>query len=239
MATKVGDEILEATRTPEPSVVVSQSRSVRFIKQWRWPLVIIVAAIALVIIGVVAWPNRTPSTSTSKNPVVSSYQQKLPSLQQAVQKNPNNAADRVAYGEALYVTGDKAGAKTQYIAAAKLNPSDATIQNNLGNTYRDLGDTEAAVAAYKQAIKLAPTSQNAYVNLANLQIYTLHKPADGIATYQEAIQKAGGSAQFELLLGLAYEQNGQTDKAKQTYQAILNSDPSNQAAKDNLARLSK
>jgi tetratricopeptide (TPR) repeat protein len=237
MAIKVGNDILEATRTPEPSVVVSRNRSTNFMKRWRWPLVIILVVIVLVIVGVVVRRNHKTDTPVSKNPVVTSYQQKLPSLQQAVQKNPNSAADHVAYAEALYVTGDKTGAKTQYIAAAKLNPSDATIQNNLGNTYRDLGDTTAAVAAYKQAIKLAPTNQNAYVNLANLQIYTLHEPADGVATYQQAIQKIGSTAQFELLLGLAYEQNGQAAKAKQTYQAILDSDPTNQAAKDNLARL--
>jgi tetratricopeptide (TPR) repeat protein len=237
MAMKVGDNILEATRTPEPSGVVSQNRQASFIRRWRWPLIIILVVIVLIIIGVAVWPNHKANTPVSKNPVVTSYQNKLPSLRQAVQKNPNNAADHVAYAEALYVTGDKAAAKTQYIAAAKLSPADATIQNNLGNTYRDLGDTTAAVAAYKQAIKLAPTNQNAYVNLANLQIYTLHQPADGITTYQQAIKQIGATAQFELLLGLAYEQNGQVDKAKQTYQAILDNDPTDQAAKDNLARL--
>jgi len=204
-------------------------------RRWRWPL----AGLAIIIIAAVVWQLWPSSNNPSadQNPVVKSYQQKLPSLKAAAQEHPGNVSDRTAYAEALYVTGDKTAAEAQYLAAAKLSPSDATIQNNLGNTYRDLGDTSAAVAAYKKAITLAPTSQNAYVNLANLQIYTLHQPADGIATYKEALKNTGATAQFELLLGLAYEQNHQTDKAKQAYQTILAKDPHNQAAKDNLARL--
>lgn len=200
--------------------------------------VAIVAVIAAVIVVKLGTGNDKPQTN-SKNPVVVAYQQKLPSLEKAVKAKPNDADARVAYAQALYVTGDKTAAETQYKEAAKLDPKNPTTQNNLGNTYRDLGDYTAAQAAYRQAIKLNPTSQNAYVNLANLQIYTLHKPADGIATYQEAISKIGAAPQFELLLGLAYEQNGQNDKAEATYKAILSKDPANQAAKDNLSRLQK
>lgn len=234
---KSGGYILEVTRSPQPSAVVHQNQPVSARRRWRLPAILALVIIILVVIALLAWPRHRPTASVSNNPVVKSYQQKLPELQQAAEQHPDNATDRVAYAEALYVTGNKDEAKTQYVAAAKLNPSDATIQNNLGNTYRDLGDSAAAVSAYQQAIKLQPTNQNAYVNLANLQIYTIHKPADGIATYQQAIKHIGATPQFELLLGLAYEQNGQTDKARQTYQAILAKDPTNQAAKDNLTRL--
>lgn len=231
---------MEAAHSPQPSVVVGQSklnRSTNAGKQWRLPAGVIVAVIIVGVIAWLIWPRQSGSTLTGSNPVIKSYQQKLPALKQAAEKHPKDAAALVTYAEALYVTGDKAAAKTQYVAAAKLSPSDTTIQNNLGNTYRDLGDSDAAIGAYRQAIKLSPTNQNAYVNLANLQIYTLHEAADGIATYQQAIKKIGTTPQFELLLGLAYEQNSQTDRAKQTYQAILSQDPNNQAAKDNLARL--
>jgi len=210
-------------------------------KRWgrKKSLLIVIALIVIVILGVVIWhathrqaPVRQPASAVSAE-----FKKQLPSLEKAVKQHPNDAEARKNYAVALYATGDPAAAKDQYEQAVKINPKDALAYNNLGNVYRDLHDTSKAVAAYKTSIKLNPKSLNTYANLANVQLYTQNKPDDAIATYQQGLTALPNNSQLQLLLGLAYEQKGDTAKAKQTYQNILAHDANNAAAKANLDRL--
>jgi tetratricopeptide (TPR) repeat protein len=176
-------------------------------------------------------------TPVADNSVVKEYRSKLPELKAATQKKPDDASARGAYAQALYVTGDKQTAKIEYEAAMARDPKNASTANNLGNVYRDLKEYDAAVASYKNAYKLDPSLLNAYVNLATMQAYELHKPADAVQTYKAAVAKNGQSSELLLLLAGAYEQNGQKDLALATYRASLEKDPQNETAKKNIERL--
>lgn len=199
---------------------------------------IIVGAVIVLAVIIAGKQHTTPNAQgTSSNPVVISYSKKLPLLKQAAKKNAKSSGAHSSYAEALYIVGDKKTAAAEYEAALTIDPKNATNQNNLGNIYRDLANYPKANTAYHAAIDLAPSDQKAYLNLANMQLYSEKKPTDAIATYQLALRKLGNSPQLELLLGLAYEQNGQKAEARSSYQRILQSDPTNQAAQNNLERL--
>lgn len=204
-------------------------------------LIVVLALLVGVGFGIWKWASPQPKkvTAVANNSVVRSYRNKLPGLKAAVQKSPNSFSAHRDYAQALYVTGDKQAAKTEYEAAAKLNPHDASTQNSLGNVYRDLGEYDQAQAVYRAAFSQDPSFINAYVNLATLQAYTLGKPAAAVSTYKLAITKNGQSPELLLLLGGAYEQNKQTDLAISTYRSVLTKDPNNAAAKRNLERLNK
>lgn len=178
-------------------------------------------------------------SSNNNSQVVKEYNEKLPELKKAIEKNPKDAVARRNYAVALYVTSDYEAAKNQYEEATKIDNKDATTYNNLGNTYRDLKNYNKAVEAYNKAIELNPKYTNAYVNLANVQLYSQKKTDDAIATYKKALKAMPNDNQIELLLGIAYENAGKTTEAKQTYQNILSRSPDDKAAKSNLDRLNK
>jgi len=194
--------------------------------------VVLVAVVGLV------WANHNSSkTAISKNPVIANYQKQLPSLAAAVKKNGNNSQAHYDYAVALYATGDTAKAKDQYEADLKINPNNAVLQNNLGNVYRDLGDYQKSIDAYQKAISIDSKSVNPYINLANLYIYTLNKKDLGVKTFQQALQNLPGNQTIEVLLGVAYEQTGDKDSARQAYQTVLSADPSNVAAQAGIKRV--
>jgi tetratricopeptide (TPR) repeat protein len=204
-------------------------------------LVILVTTVLLAVaMGIIfLWPEEKQETSSQPlaSAAVDTYRSKLPSLRDTAVKNPKDVVTQREYAVALYAVGKTDEAKVQYEKAIKLSPQDSTLQNNLGNVYRDLKKNDKAVAVYQKAIELNPRQINAYVNLANLQIYVLQKTEDGIATYKKAIENLPGNNEMWVLLGLAYEQKGDYEKAKAAYQTVLAKDPNNSAAKSNLTRL--
>jgi tetratricopeptide (TPR) repeat protein len=173
----------------------------------------------------------------SENPVVASYQTQLPALAEAVAQNPKDAKALRDYGVALYATGDVSRAKEQYEAEQKVNPDDAVLLNNLGNVYRDLGSYDQALESYQKSISLDPTSPTPYINLANLYQYTLKQPELSIKTLQEAMSNLPDNQDLGVLLGIAYEQTGDTASAKQAFQSVLDQNPQNPAATAGMARI--
>lgn len=214
----------------------------RFTRHHPWASVAVVVAVGVIITGAIVLANRGDmkvANTASNNPVTAEYKKQLPELKSAAQKSPNSAVAHKNYAVALYAVGDLKGARDEYKKATKLKANDSTAWNNLGNAYRDLGDNDAAINAYQKALDLDQSAVNTYVNLANLQLYTLNKPNDAIATYKKAVSHLPDNEQLQLLLALAYEQAGNTVSAKQTLQNILAKNPDNSAAKANLARISQ
>ncbi len=91
--------------------------------------------------------------------------------------------------------------------------------------------------AYKKAIEINKTAINPYVNLANIQLYTQDDADAAIDTYKQALRAIPDNNDFETLLAVAYEQKGDKESAKNTYQNILSRDAENKAAQAGLERL--
>jgi len=73
----------------------------------------------------------------------------VPALRFAVKKNPKNSGYRVWLGQALALTGDRAGALAAYRKAAELLPDDNTVGTSRDNYkylidkgLKDLGASE-------------------------------------------------------------------------------------------------
>jgi tetratricopeptide (TPR) repeat protein len=166
-----------------------------------------------------------------------SYVTQLPTLKDAVGKNPKDAEARKAYAVALYATNDKSEAVKQYREAVKLNPKDATSYNNLGNALRDLKKYDEAVAAYEQSLTLNGKSVNTYANLANVQFYSLNNHKGAFATYDKGLKALPGNKELLSLLANAYEVDGQKKQALAVYGQLLNADPDSDLAKAAIERL--
>ena len=227
-------------RPAQQPAVKSASRQRSWV-QSHATLVVVLAVVILAVIGAAIWWTATrPSTDEKPaSAVAAEFEKRLPELAQAAKDKKGDAAARKEYAVALYATGDYKAAKDQYEAAVKINGKDATAYNNLGNTYRDLKNPAKAVESYKKSLSLNDKSINTYNNLANVQLYTLDKADDAIATYRSGLKALPNNEQLELLLGLAYEKNDDKVAAKQTYKNILSRNDKNAAAKANLERLEK
>lgn len=212
-------------------------------KKWNKRQRIIAAAILFAILvslgtAVIVAVRHQKSAPSSGNQIINQYRKNLPELKKTAEAHQDDVDAQKNYAIALYASGDLKTAKTQYEAIAKTSP-DATTYNNLANIYRDLGQTNDAVSAYMKAIELDKTLVNSYANLANVQLYTLKNPDDAMTTYQKGLAALPDNSQLEFLLGIAYEQDGQTDKAQQTYEHILTYEPNNSGAKAGLIRVSE
>lgn len=206
----------------------------------KWIGAVVGGVLVVVIVGGIIFALSHTSNKNDKqpsNPIAQQYSKQLPSLKEKAKKNPKSFQDQENYAVALYATGDTKAAQQQYQKAAELNNRDATVQNNLGNTYRDQGNFNAAVTAYRKAITLNPKLINPYTNLANIQIYSLNKTDDGIATYKAALKQLPTNPQLQVLLALAYEQEGDKANAKQTLLAAQATNPNDKTIQQNLSRL--
>lgn len=204
-----------------------------FVKKHKLP--IIIGAVILAGVGIYFAINNNEKTELTG--VAAEYQERLPELEKEVEDNPESAEARKKYAVALYATGEKDLAEKQYEEVVKINDQDGVAYNNLGNAYRDNKKTDKAIEAYKKAIEINKTAINPYVNLANVQLYTQDDADAAIETYKQALRTIPNNNDFETLLAVAYEQKGDKESAKNTYQNILSRDAENKAAQAGLERL--
>ena len=198
-----------------------------------------VALIEIIVVAAILITSVKPTDQPLSNPTAEAYRQKLPSLKENAENKPKDVNAQREYAVALYATNHLEEARAQYEKAIALSPNDSTLRNNLGNTCRDLRDYEKASAYYRKAFELNPQLVSAYVNLANMLIYTQHDVEGGIAIYQQALRNMPDNAEVKILLGLTYEQKGDKDRALAVYQEVLAAHPNNAAAKSNSERLEK
>jgi tetratricopeptide (TPR) repeat protein len=100
----------------------------------------------------------------------------------------------------------------------------AELQQLLGDAFRLAGDPSRAVEAYQQAIRLDSTDAVGYLKLAGL--FLDHRtPMPAIAVLDSAVARFSHHGEFRRLLGLAYYQTGDFDKAIQHFLAVLDIDP--------------
>lgn len=216
-----------------------KEKIVEFIKENKLPVFIggVILVVFLAGIGIYLAFNNGENDKDKLTGVAAEYQERLPELERGIEDNPDDAEARKRYAVALYATGEKDLAEKQYEEAVRLNSQDGVTYNNLGNTYRDNKKTDKAVEAYKKAIEINSTAINPYVNLANIQLYTQDSPDAAIETYKQALKAIPNNNDLETLLAIAYEQKGDKESARSTYQNILSRDAENKTAQSGLERL--
>jgi len=236
--------IHEHSKRPKKNNKVNSGKRLKSIKSFcikHKGLLISIILLAIVAFGVwyLFFKPVEKVVIDKNNKVVVEYNNRLPELKKAVDKNPKDASIRRNYAIALYVIKDYAAARDQYEEAVKLDGKDAITYNNLGNVYRDMKNYNKAIEAYNKAIGINPKYINAYVNMATIQLYSQNNSNEAIKTYQKALKALPKDDQVELLLGKAYEKAGKISEAKQAYKNILSRSPDNKAAKASLDGLNK
>lgn len=134
-----------------------------------------------------------------------------------------------------------------------IDNGDAEARYLLGEAFRRKGQWEKAAVAYKDAVRFVPNYLEAYQGL--VAAYTalgdnvMAGYARGMASYsskdfkgairqlEAVVKERPGLAEAHNGLGLAYEENGQTDSAARSFRQVLELEPQNLWAKGSLQRI--
>lgn len=177
------------------------------------------------------------SQTASGNSLIDQYKNELGELQKKAQSG--KPADLQNYAVAQYATGNAQGAAQTYTQLVRSGSASAVVYNNLANALRDQKNYTQAIKDYQTAIGKDKTLLSAYFNLGSVYQYNLNQPAKAVDVYREGIKNNPTSADLEVFLGQAYEQQKDTADAVSAYQAALKIQSGNAAAKAGLARLGK
>ena len=118
-----------------------------------------------------------------------------------VQRYPDFARGRLAYGSFLNDSGDEEAALAQYDIAARLDPKNPAAWNNLANYYGEHGPLTNAFVDYQKAIELNPAEPVYFQNFATT-VYLYRKDAREFfsITEQQVFDKALGLYQQAMKL---------------------------------------
>lgn len=116
-------------------------------------------------------------------------------------------------------------------AATTLNPQRAVNWENLANIYRDVvpfaeGAGDFAITSYSQAIALEPINPNLRIALGGIY-YSAQQYDEASRIFELAVLAKPDFANAHYNLAMAYNKNGEADKAKQQFEftlSLLNKD---------------
>ena len=93
-----------------------------------------------------------------------------------LQRHPDHARGRLAYGSFLNDIGEEQAAAAQWEKAREIDPRLPAVWNNLGNYYGHNGNVAQAFDCYDKAIALSPRESVYYQNLAT-SVFLFRKEA--------------------------------------------------------------
>ncbi len=132
--------------------------------------------------------------------------------------------------------GDIKGVETSASAALERLPNDPQIHDLLGTAYIQQGDTQKAIASFEQAVAL---DKDRYLSIRNLSdlYFAENRIDDAIELLEGVSPSLAEASEFRYKLALAYQLSSRFEEAKHTYEALLDAQPDNLAALNNLANL--
>jgi tetratricopeptide (TPR) repeat protein len=151
------------------------------------------------------------------------------------------AASSVSESDATYSADLKnlAVLETQYVLTT--HPSNVSLWRTAIRTYYQLSTLDPnyeqkTVDLFDQTIKLAPTDPKLYYN-KGLLLQIMDKDAEAITSLEKAVALKPNYSDAFYSLAELYQKNGQYEKSKADYQAILGLLPGEQKAADKIKEL--
>jgi arylsulfatase A-like enzyme/tetratricopeptide (TPR) repeat protein len=137
----------------------------------------------------------------------------------ALALNVNDPAANNGKGLLLADAGRAVDAAKAFEEAVRLDPTNAVYQTNLGNARRASGDLAGASTAYRKAIELSPRLSDAANGLGAVLVQQKQLP-DAIRWLEQAAQDPD-FVEAQLNLGIALQESGNSERAKEQYRKVL------------------
>lgn len=171
------------------------------------------------------------------------YEEALPLIEEALEKDPQNAKLWGYKGVALRNTGHPEQACPCYEKALEFNPEDADMWLNRGMSIRFMNRKNThiqAIESYSNAVKYDPTCEDAYNNLGNVlsRIAFTTPDADEAAdlykrseeAYSKALELNPNRAEYPANLAVLYHKEGRLAKGIEACDKAIALDASYQDA---------
>lgn len=137
---------------------------------------------------------------------------------------PDDPATLVVTGNVHLMAGDSVEARRCWEEALRRNPRFACAYNCLALVATAEGDCAKAATLWRQALEIAPNMPDVRERLARVLI-DLGKPQDAVAVLDQGPQKSTRKAESHFLLGQAYLELKDYEKARPCYEAAIQADP--------------
>jgi tetratricopeptide (TPR) repeat protein len=135
----------------------------------------------------------------------------------------------------LLIREDRAAEALEFLRQHRAqNPDVAEARFLEGAAHASLGDVDAAREAYRDFLAEEPASPRAYIGLATL---SAEGSTERLEIIEEGFAATNGNEQLGLVLASLYELQERWDETIDTYEKVIDANPSNLIAKNNLAAL--
>jgi tetratricopeptide (TPR) repeat protein len=154
-----------------------------------------------------------------------------------VRKSPQSVVPRLEYGNALLARGRFDEAITQYQEAVKMEPMLYVIYHHLGLAFAGKNESYQAIQQLKIALALNPDSPGIHADLGRTYLKAGFR-GEAVQELRIAV-KLKSTALYHNLLGTAYVQTGEIDKAEEEFRTANFLEPSETIYQQNLAEASE
>ena len=165
----------------------------------------------------------------------------LPYLRDAVRIQPEQPVALNTLGSALLASGDETAAIDYFQHALQVQPSYMNARYNLANALADQGKLAEAADGFGEVLKDHPDDAKAREHLFQAlkmlgsQLAQDGHLAEAAGRMRQALAIHDGDAELHNNLGIMLARTGDRPGAAAEFQAALKADPTNEAAKRNLA----
>jgi Flp pilus assembly protein TadD len=139
-------------------------------------------------------------------------------------------------GNLLLKNGDYEGARKEYIKAVALHPEYIPGYLALGGLALQQENLQEAEAAFLRAVALQPTDTETSKVLGRLYLES-ERYEDGIKAYTFILQRMPQDVESMMALGVCQVGSGDLDNARRVFNKVLEIEPGNEIARENLALL--
>lgn len=155
---------------------------------------------------------------------------------EALKQQPDYLIALVNLGNAYRQQKQWKEASTAFERAIQIEPADAEANYGLGMVFAQTGETQSASDHLQRALQSRPNYPEALNNLGVLYLHAGKQP-EAVESFRRCIQVAPGFDQSYLNLARVYALENRTEDAKQVLHQLLQQNPENPQAQQELQQL--
>ncbi len=139
----------------------------------------------------------------------------------------------------IYLKTDRAKkAEIIYLNLLKKQFNNAVILSNLGLAYYKQSNYRDAIASYERAIGIDSKKAARFASLGQIYLLT-RQPKKALENFERAFRRDRRNVEYLFLMAESHKQMGKWGKAREIIEKVLQIQPYNQIAKDELRKLSE